>query len=281
MPLVLTIDVEDWAQSTLDTELPITDRAGRNMEHLLDVLAAANAKVTCFVLGKFAEKFPSCVKRIAAEGHEVASHGYGHVDVFRLSPQTFREDVRRSKAQLEALTGLPVKGYRAPCFSITRSSLWALLILAEEGFQYDSSIYPVANPHYGIPDWPTQPVRAVFPSGMSLVELPLATASLLGRHWPVAGGGYHRLLPWPCIHWAIAKTMARDETFVSYCHPYEFDPAEFAHLPFRLPVKTRLHQGLGRRGFEGKFAKILAGFESRLAVNYADERAWPDHALSD
>ena len=203
MPLVCTIDVEDWAQSTLDTNMPISDRAGPNMEHVLDVLAEGNTKATCFVLGKFAEKFPACVKRIAAEGHEIASHGYGHVDVFRMTPTQFREDVRRSKGQLEALAGAAVKGYRAPDFSIVKASLWAMDVLAEEGFAYDASINPAVLARFGVPDFPAQPVRLALAGGLSLVELPVATLRLLGRRFPVAGGGYHRLLPFPCIRWVV------------------------------------------------------------------------------
>ncbi len=277
MPLICTVDVEDWAQSTLDTELPISDRAGPNMEHVLDVLAEENAKATCFVLGKFAEKFPACVKRIAAEGHEVASHGYGHVDVFRLSPAQFREDVRRSKGQLEALTGLPVKGFRAPDFSIVKESLWALDILAEEGFLYDASINPAVLARFGVPDWPAQPVRLELKAGRRLVELPVATLALWKRRFPVAGGGYHRLLPFPLIRWAIEKTVLAGDVFAAYCHPYEFDPDEFAHLGYRLPPKTRWHQGLGRRGFEAKFRQMLKEFEPTLAVRVAEQPDWPAH----
>lgn len=277
MPLICTVDVEDWAQSTLDTELPISDRAGPNMEHVLDVLAEENAKATCFVLGKFAEKFPACVKRIAAEGHEVASHGYGHVDVFRLSPAQFREDVRRSKGQLEALTGLPAKGYRAPDFSIVKESLWALDILAEEGFLYDASINPAVLARFGVPDWPAQPVRLELKEGRRLVELPVATLALWKRRFPVAGGGYHRLLPFPLIRWAIEKTVLAGDVFAAYCHPYEFDPDEFAHLGYRLPPKTRWHQGLGRRGFEAKFRQMLKEFEPALAVRVAEQTDWPAH----
>lgn len=272
---VVTIDIEDWAQSTLDSALPITDRARRNVEYVLNVLADTQCRATCFVLGLFAEKYPECVRRIVAEGHEVASHGYGHVHVFKQTPSEFREDIRRSKAQLEDMTGKAVVGYRAPFFSVVRDSLWALSVLAEEGFLYDSSIYPVVNCHYGIPDWPKQPVAVAFPSGARLIELPAATLSLLGRHWPVAGGGYHRLLPWPCIRWAIARTLSRDEAFVAYCHPYEFDPDEFANIPFRTSLKTRLHQGLGRAGFEAKFRKMVAHFESRLACDLATGHEWP------
>ena len=280
MPLVCTVDVEDWAQSTLDPELPISDRAGPNMEHLLDVLAEENAKATCFVLGKFAEKFSACVKRIAAEGHEVASHGYGHVDVFRLSPAQFREDVRRSKGQLEALTGMPVNGYRAPDFSIVKESLWALDILAEEGFLYDASINPAVLARFGVPDFPAQPVRLDLNEGRHLVELPVATLEVFRRKFPVAGGGYHRLLPFPFIQWAIEKTVLAGEVFAAYCHPYEFDPDEFAHLGMRLPLKTRLHQGLGRRGFEAKFRRMLKEFEPTLAIRLAERTDWPAHALA-
>ncbi len=274
MSFVCTVDVEDWAQSTLDTNLPITERAGLQVEHLLDLLAEENVKVTCFILGKFAEKFPSCVKRIAAEGHEVGSHGYGHVDLLRLSPAEFREDVQRSKGEIEALTGGEVKGYRAPCFSLVKESLWALEVLAEEGFVYDASINPGGMARFGISDWPPQPVRVKLPSGRSLVELPLATLQLLCCRFPVAGGGYHRLLPWMFIRYAIAKRLAGGEAFVAYCHPYEFDCDEFLHLTFPLPLKTRLHQGLGRSGFEAKFKKMVQEFKPDLAFHLAEQSQW-------
>ncbi len=280
MSLVITVDVEDWAQSTLDTELPISDRAGPNMEHVLDVLAEEDVKATCFVLGKFAEKFPACVKRIAAEGHEIASHGHGHVDVFRLSPARFREDVRRSKGQLEAMTGMPVRGYRAPDFSIVRESLWAMDILAEEGFAYDASINPAVLARFGIPDFPGHPVRMRLKEGRGLVELPVATLRAFGKPFPVAGGGYHRLLPFPAIRWVVERAVLAGEVFVAYCHPYEFDPDEFAHLGYALPWKTRLHQGLGRRGFEGKFRRMLREFETTLAIQVAEKTEGPPHDLA-
>ncbi len=277
MPLVCTVDVEDWAQSTLDTEMPISDRAGPNMERVLDVLAEEKVQATCFVLGKFAEKFPTCVKRIAAEGHEVASHGYGHVDVFRLSPTQFREDVRRSKGQLENLTGAAVKGYRAPDFSIVKESLWAFDVLAEEGFAYDASINPAVLARFGVPDFPAQPVRLALAGGLSLVELPVATLKFLGRKFPVAGGGYHRLLPFPAIRWVVERAVLADEVFMAYCHPYEFDPEEFAHLGYLLPLKTRLRHGLGRRGFEAKIRQMLKEFETTLAIQLAEQANWPLH----
>jgi polysaccharide deacetylase family protein (PEP-CTERM system associated) len=279
MPLVCTVDVEDWAQSTLDTDLPISNRAGPNMERVLDVLAEENVKATCFVLGKFAEKFPACVKRIAAEGHEVASHGYGHVDVFRLTPAQFREDIRRSKGQLEAMTGMPVLGYRAPDFSIVKESLWALEILAEEGILYDASINPAVMARFGVAGFPRQPVRMEWAGKPALVELPVATLPIFGRSLPVAGGGYHRLLPFPLIRWAIEKSVLAGEVFMAYCHPYEFDPDEFAHLGYTLSLKTRLHQGLGRRGFEAKFRNMLREFDTALAIQVAEKAEWPGYAL--
>jgi polysaccharide deacetylase family protein (PEP-CTERM system associated) len=271
MPLICTVDVEDWAQSTLDTRLPISKRAGGQMEHLLTVLAGENVRATCFVLGLFAEKFPEVVRRIAAEGHEVASHGYGHVDVFRLTPAQFREDVRRSKGQLEHLVGMPVLGYRAPDFSIIKDSLWALEILSEEGFRYDASINPAVIARFGVPGFPRQPVRMEWPGKVPLVELPVATIRHFKRDWPVAGGGYHRLLPFPLIRWVIEKSVLAEEVFMAYCHPYEFDPDEFRHLGYSLPLKTRLHQGLGRRGFERKFRQMLREFETTLAIQVAEK----------
>ena len=271
MSFVCTVDVEDWAQSTIDTNLPITGRSGQNMEYLLDLLAVEDVKVTCFILGKFAEKFPECVKRIATEGHEIASHGYGHVDLFRLSSAEFREDVQRSKGQLEELTGVQVKGYRAPCFSLIMESLWALDVLAEEGFVYDASINPGLMARCGLSNWPPQPVKVKLHSGLTLVELPLATLPLLGLRFPVAGGGYHRLLPWPFIRYAVEKTLTTGEAFVAYCHPYEFDPDEFSHLSYPLPLKTRLYQGLGRKGFEAKFIKMLQEFKPDLAIYLAEQ----------
>ena len=280
MPLVCTVDVEDWAQSTLDTELPISDRAGPNMEHVLDVLAEEGVKATCFILGRFAEKFPATLRRIAEEGHEVASHGYGHVDVFRLAPEAFRADIRRSKDQLEALMGLPVLGYRAPDFSIVKESFWALEILAEEGFVYDASINPAVVARFGVAGFPRQPVRMEWAGKPPLVELPVATLPIFRRSLPVAGGGYHRLLPFPLIRWVIEKSVLAGEVFMAYCHPYEFDPDEFAHLGYALPWKTRLHQGLGRRGFEGKFRRMLREFETTLAIQVAEKTEGPPHDLA-
>jgi len=280
MTVILSVDVEDWAQSTLDPALPIYPRAQLSTERLLDLVARQERKLTCFVLGKFAEKFPETVRRMAREGHEVASHGYGHVNIHEQTPEQFREDVRRSKAQLEDLVGQPIIGYRGPCFSLGKAGDWPLEILAEEGFQYDSSIFPSPTYRFGRPEWPAHPVRVELPSGRSLIEFPAATLRLLGRVLPVAGGGYHRLLPWSAIRWCVKKSLAANQIFTLYCHPYEFDPDEFRHLPLDLSLKTRLHQGLGRRGFEAKFRKLMTHFPTSTALQVMNSRSWPIHRLT-
>lgn len=280
MTVILSVDVEDWAQSTLDPDLPIYPRAQRSTEHLLDLAAQHRRPLTCFVLGKFADKFPETVRRMAREGHEVASHGHGHVNIHEQSQAEFREDVRRSKGQLEELTGAAVIGYRGPCFSLGRAGDWPFEILADEGFKYDSSIFPSPTYRNGRADWPPHPVRVVLPSGRTLVEFPAATMRFMGRVLPVAGGGYHRLLPWPIIRWCVRRSLAANGVFTLYCHPYEFDPDEFRHLPMKLPLKVRLHQGLGRRGFEAKFRKLMNGFTTATAAAMMHAQAWPEHRLA-
>jgi polysaccharide deacetylase family protein (PEP-CTERM system associated) len=271
--LIVSVDVEDWLQSKWDRSREVRPRAADNTLFLLDLLAAHGKKVTMFILGKFAERFPDVVKRIAAGDHEVASHGYGHIEVFRQTPLQFRADVVRAKEFLQDLLGQPVLGYRAPVFSITRANLWALDILAEAGFAYDSSIFPIRHQRFGIESWPLEPVRVRLSSGCSLVEIPLAAVEIAGRRWPVAGGGYHRLLPWPVIQRAIAGRLLRGQTFMAYCHPYEMDLSDLDDLPVAVPLSTRLHQGLGRGSIRRKFERTITTFDvvqARLVAGSAD-----------
>ncbi len=256
---VISIDVEDWPQSTWDRSLPITERAAQNTRRLLRILGEADVRTTMFVLGKFADRFPEVVKEIQAEGHEVACHGYGHLEVFRQSPDEFFDDIRRSKDLLEQITGKPVKGYRAPDFSIVRETLWALDVLAAAGFEYDSSIVPARLPRYGIAGWPVLPVRVQLNSGSTILEAPLPTFRVLGRDWPVGGGGYHRLLPGVASRYCATKVMM-DVPFVFYCHPYEFDVRELNEITIPVPPTTRFYQGAGRRWFEQRFLDFLRKF---------------------
>jgi len=226
-----------------------------------------------FVLGKFAEKYPDVVREIHNAGHEVACHGYGHEEIFKQSQQAFREDIRRGKGLIEQAIGQRVLGYRAPDFSVVRQTLWALGVLAEEGFIYDSSIFPVRNDRYGIPEWPAEPVQVIFPGNMTIYELPIATFRSLGANWPVGGGGYHRLLPSSMVRYFARRTL-RVAPFVFYCHPYEFDAREFEELPLKLPLRVRLHQGLGRRWFGHRFRKFLQECGGRKMSDLLLTNAW-------
>jgi polysaccharide deacetylase family protein (PEP-CTERM system associated) len=231
-----------------------------------------------FVLGKFAERFPQIVKEICTDGHEVACHGHGHLEITQLSPEEFLADIRRSKDLLEEITGEKVKGYRAPDFSIVRSTLWAFETLAEAGFEYDSSVVPARLPRYGIPDWPAFPVRVNLSQGRSILEAPLATFRALGRNWPVGGGGYHRLLPGFAGRY-FARRVMQVTPFVFYCHPYEFDVQELEELPLRLPLTVRLHQGAGRRWFEQRFRAFVRCFGGQPMQDMLSSQQWSDFDL--
>lgn len=277
-PPVITVDIEDWPQSTWDRDLPITQRAAVNTRRTLQILKDAKVCVTMFVLGKFAEAFPNLVREIRADGHEVACHGYGHVEIFRQSREKFASDVRRSKDLLEQILGERVKGYRAPDFSIIRETLWAFEVLAETGFEYDSSIFPVRRPRYGIPDWPLAPVRVPLTDDKSMIEVPIAAMRWLGKNWPVGGGGYHRLLPGFMSRYFTKKVM-KSAPFIFYCHPYEFDSLEFKEIPLRIPLHVRLHQGLGRRWFLQRFTTFLRRFGGRRVEDLLSSTTWPNFDL--
>jgi len=274
-PPVISIDVEDWPQSTWDRNLPITERSVENTRRVLRILREANVRSTMFVLGKLAERFPYVVKEIQADGHEIASHGYGHVEIAQLSPEQFLADLRRSKDLLEQITGEKVRGYRAPDFSIVRHTLWAFDALAEAGFEYDSSVVPVRLVRYGIPEWPIEPVHVKLRDGRTIMEAPLATVRWLGRNWPIGGGGYHRLLPGAVSRYC-AKHVMTAAPFVFYCHPYEFDVNELTEIPLRLPLRVRLHQGLGRRWFEKRFKSFVRRFGGQRMQDLLSSRQWSE-----
>jgi polysaccharide deacetylase family protein (PEP-CTERM system associated) len=278
-PPVISIDVEDWPQSTWDRSLPITDRAAENTLRTLRILRDEDVRVTMFVLGKFADRFPRIVKEIWADGHEIACHGYGHFQVDQQKPDEFLADVRQCKDILEQIIGQKVKGYRAPDFSIVGSSLWALDALVEAGFEYDSSIMPVRHPRYGIAEWPVVPVRVRLSRDTSILEAPLATFPALGMNWPVGGGGYHRLLPGFASRY-LARRVMRRAPFVFYCHPYEFDVKELEEIPLALPLSIRLHQGAGRRWFERRFRSFIRCFGGRPMHEMLSSQEWSEFQLS-
>jgi len=230
----MTVDVEDYFHVSALSEVisrkdwsSLEFRAERSTDRLLEMFAEKNVKATFFVLGWVTEKAPALIRRIHAAGHEVACHGLTHELVYRQTPEVFREETRSSKAMLEDTIGAPVDGYRAASYSITAKSLWALDILCELGFKYDSSIFPIAHDRYGIPGASSRPGPIAAPNGARIVEFPLSTRAVLGVRVPVAGGGYFRLLPYWFTRWALAGVNRVDAIpFVFYLHPWEIDPEQ-------------------------------------------------------
>ena len=210
-----TIKVEEWSQ--------ITPRVENNTRRLLDLFDKHEVKATHFILGWVAEKFPELVKEIDSRGHEVASHGYSHQLVYDQTPEVFRDETARSKDLLEDILGKPVNGYRAASYSITKKSLWALDILCEIGFKYDSSIFPIRHDRYGIPDAKLLPHRLRTPNGNQIIEFPLTTSSLFGMKLPAAGGGYFRLYPYALSKYLLTKVQKSNRPIVFYLHPWEID----------------------------------------------------------
>lgn len=226
----MTIDVEDYFHvAALAESIKVDEwdqhecRVERNTNELLELFDRKQIHSTFFVLGWVAERYPELIRRIAAAGHEVASHGYSHQLVYNQTPEVFREETARSKALLEDQIQAPVDGYRAASYSITAKSRWALDILAELGFVWDSSIFPVNHDRYGMPGTPELPYRLKTDSGAELIEFPLSTAKLLGRTIPIAGGGYFRLFPYWFSRWGLGSINRNNEPFIFYLHPWEID----------------------------------------------------------
>ena len=258
----MTIDVEDYFQveafaSTIDRSdwETLPRRVEGNTERLLQILAESAVEATFFILGWVAERHPQLVRRVVAGGHEVASHGSGHLRVDRQSPEEFRDDVRRAKQVLEDLGGVPVRGYRAPTFSIGGGTKWAHAILAEEGYRYSSSVYPVKHDLYGTPEAPRTPFSPV----PGMLEIPLISVRMLGVDMPVSGGGYFRLLPYPVTRGLLnyARRVNRSPA-VFYLHPWEIDPEQPRHKS--APWKSRFRHYLNLDRTEPRLRRLLRNF---------------------
>ena len=229
----MTIDVEDYFHvSAFQDTVPRSDwdrlesRVVGNTERLLALFRQYDVRATFFVLGWVAERYPSLVRQIAQAGHELASHGYWHRLIYEQSPAEFREDLRKSRETITAAAGVSVSGYRAPSFSITPRSLWALEIIREEGFLYDASVYPIRHDRYGLPNAPRH-FHTLEQAAGSLLECPGSTARLAGVNLPVGGGGYFRLLPYAWTRWGISRLNEREgQPAVFYLHPWEIDPEQ-------------------------------------------------------
>lgn len=279
---MLSIDVEDYFQvsafervSPAETWDSCESRVVANTERILHLLEAVNVNATFFILGWVAERYPDLVRQIAAAGHEVASHGYGHQRIGHLDRGEFRCDVRRSKEILENLIGRDVLGYRAPSYSISHQTPWAFDELLEAGYLYDSSIFPVKHDFYGMSDWPRfaglavkggngqwQPAESGQTSSeqQAMMELPITTLCLAGKNLPISGGGYFRLLPYVASRWGLRRINQVDkQPFVFYLHPWEFDPDQPRMVGAGL--KSRFRHYLNLHKTQGRFKRLLDDFK--------------------
>lgn len=263
---LLTIDVEDYYMVSAFSKVvglrewdSYPSRVEVNTLRILDILDQHDTKATFFILGYVARKYPELVRNIFRAGHEISCHGNLHRLVYEMSPEQFREDAREAKAILEDLIGERVLGYRAPSYSITEESLWAIDILIEEGFSYDSSIFPVHHDRYGIPKFSRFPVRIVRHAGKEIVEIPLSTVCVFGRNIPVAGGGYFRIYPMSVTEWAIRRlNEVERERAVVYLHPWEIDPAQ---PRIKAAFFSRFRHYTNLEKTEGRVRKILGEFQ--------------------
>jgi polysaccharide deacetylase family protein (PEP-CTERM system associated) len=251
---VLSVDVEEYYHAAIfrrgTSAMPARgyeSRVERSLDRLLGLMRDHHAKGTFFVLGEVARLHPASVRRIVEEGHEIASHGDGHEDVYGQSAREFRADIRRSKARIEDVAGERVVGYRAPNFSIGRAQAWAYQVLLEEGYTYDSSTYPIFHDRYGQASAPRFPYEIWRDGPANLMEFPIGTARLLGVNLPIGGGGYFRLSPFELVRMGIQRVNAQDEQPVMfYLHPWELDPdqprpAMAWHHRFRHYVGVKKH----------------------------------------
>ena len=258
---VLSIDVEDWYHP-LDPEPShwdrYEDRIDASIDLLLDVLKQNRTCATFFILGAVAERHPELVRRIEGAGHEIGTHGYWHRFIYHQSAADFEEDVGRSVTLLTSITGKAVLGYRAPYFSVTRQSAWVWEVLARLGIRYDSSVFPVYNHRYGIPEAPRTPY--VHPNGIH--ELPIACLRCGGVNIPCGGGVYFRAFPYAFTRLLLKRKQARGEPIVFYLHPWELDPGNPV-LPVRRTLRYRVRWNLGRTA--GRLARLLQDFRFTCA----------------
>jgi polysaccharide deacetylase family protein (PEP-CTERM system associated) len=273
----LSVDVEDWFQvgafeGVIDKGSwdGLIHRVERNTEAVMALFAEANVKATFFTLGWVANRYPALVRRIAEAGHEVASHGWDHERVFRMTPEQFEGDLKHARAAIEDAAGQAVTGYRAPSFSIDMRTPWAHAILADAGYLYSSSVAPVIHDHYGWPDAPRFAFRPLMDS--ALIELPVTTVALRGRNFAAGGGGFFRLFPYDLSRWAIRHVNGRENRpAIFYFHPWEIDPAQ--PRVRNAPIKSRLRHYTNLGNMAPKLKKLLKDFSWHRTDEVAAEQA--------
>jgi polysaccharide deacetylase family protein (PEP-CTERM system associated) len=257
-----------------------------NTKRVLELLDRSKCRATFFVLGWIAEREPGLIRELAQAGHELACHSHLHRPLHTLKPSEFRDDLRRSRDVIERAAGTQVVGFRAPTFSITRHSLWALQILSEEGFLYDSSIFPIHHDLYGMPDSPRWAHRRTLLSGQAIWEIPPSTVRMGKMNVPFGGGGYLRLLPMPFTRWAIRKTHRRErQPVIVYFHPWELDPdqprmagswkSRLRHYTGLNKTADRLHEILSRGSFEPLINLVQRLQQTSPIADLAEEMSIP------
>jgi polysaccharide deacetylase family protein (PEP-CTERM system associated) len=259
----LTIDVEDYFQvSAFAPHIARSEwntrecRVERNINCILEMLAHRDTKATFFTLGWIAERYPQLVRRIVQEGHELASHGYGHERASDQSEEAFFADIHLAKVVLEDLAGKEVNGYRAPSFSIGTGNLWAFDCLLRAGYRYSSSIYPIRHDHYGMPNSP----RFAYEVRPGLMEIPITTLRVLNRNLPSSGGGYFRLLPYALSRWMLSRVNGHDrESGIFYFHPWEIDTGQPRIAGISSKTRFRHYVNIGR--MEGRLNQLLSDFK--------------------
>jgi polysaccharide deacetylase family protein (PEP-CTERM system associated) len=273
---ILTIDVEDYfhveafAGTVSRREWDrYPSRVVDNCDRLLDMFDRHQAKATFFVLGWVADRFPAIVRRIHERGHELACHSYWHRKIDELTPEEFRADTRWACEAIEQASSAQVRGYRAPTWSITRNSLWAFDVLAEQGFEYDSSIYPIRHDLYGIPQARRYPHLQDCAGGRSILEFPPPTARIAGMTFPAAGGGYLRIFPLAYTHWAFRQFESAGRPLVLYLHPWEIDPEQ---PRIAAPFKSRFRHYTNLRRTEGRLEEILRSYRFVPFQDYVKNR---------
>jgi polysaccharide deacetylase family protein (PEP-CTERM system associated) len=281
----MTVDVEDYFQVQAFAQCvdrrdwdAFPQRVDRNTNRVLDQFDAAGVKATFFTLGWVAQRCPALIRRIVADGHELASHGWDHTRVDAQDPEAFRADVRRTKALLEDTGGIAVQGYRAATFSVGAQTMWAFPILRQEGYAYSSSINPIRHDLYGMPNAPRVPYR---PVADGVMELPMTTVRLLGRNWPCSGGGYFRLLPTMLYRTGLAWVNRHDwQAAIFYFHPWEIDPEQPRIANAGWKSRLRHYTNLSR--MEADLDRLLRDFAwGRMDRVFAPALAVPDLADSD
>ena len=262
---VLSVDVEDYFHvEAFAARIPVSSwdsfepRVQRNVERILELFRTYGARGTFFVLGWVADRFPGMIRQIAQEGHEIGCHGYSHRRLHQLTPDTFRADVRRARQCLMEKAQQPILAYRAPTFSIVEHTAWALGILVEEGFQIDSSVFPVRHDLYGMPDADRFPHWRALSGGRKIFEFPPSTIRIGRKNWGVAGGGYLRLLPYGFTHWTIRQINEKEtQPAMVYFHPWEIDRGQ-PRIKAGLRSRLRHYTNLAR--MEVRIVRLLQDF---------------------